>query len=473
MPSEMIAGRYRVLRTIGHGGMGAVWLCQDEVLGREVAVKQVGVLPGESAPDVARALREARSSAALNHPHVVSIFDAVEDESRTWLVMEYVPGTTLAEMIRQEGRLDPGRAASIGAQVAGGLATAHARGTVHRDVKPGNILVDGDVAKISDFGIARTEGDPQLTRTDLVIGTPLYFSPALARGAGPTPADDVWALGATLYAAVEGHPPIEDRGNPIATLTAIADGRPARPQHAGFLTEAIGRMLDPDPAARWSMADAAHALQRLADRHQPAGTLETTAPRTTAMAAPAPAAAPTGPPPVVPERRRRRPWWPAVAAALVALLAAGGVAAAVAMQPDDSPSAGSATHPHTRKPRPARATETATVTASPQSTGSSVAPNPAAAADAEQAVRDYYSMLPDDPQRAWSMLGPDARASSGGHDGYVSFWDGISSLSVGDTSVDGDVVTVQLTYNGSDSESRRLRMERQGSGWIIAEDLGT
>ena len=230
MPSEIIAGRYRVVRTIGHGGMGAVWLCHDDVLGRDVAVKQVGVLPGESAPDVARAVREARSSAALNHPNVVSVFDAVEDEGRTWLVMEYVPGTTLAEMLGKEGRLEPARVASIGAQVAAGLAAAHARGTVHRDVKPGNILVDGDVAKISDFGIARTEGDPQLTRTGLVIGTPLYFSPALARGGDPTPADDVWALGATLYAAVEGGPPVADRGNPIATLTAIAETRPPTPR---------------------------------------------------------------------------------------------------------------------------------------------------------------------------------------------------------------------------------------------------
>ncbi len=136
--------------------------------------------------------------------------------------------------------------------MADGLAAAHRQGTVHRDVKPGNVLIAGDTAKISDFGIARTHGDEQLTRTGLVMGTPLYFSPELARGADPTPAADVWALGATLYAAVEGVPPIADRGNAIATLAAIAETRPPHPEHAGFLTDAIGRMLDPDrsPAGR-------------------------------------------------------------------------------------------------------------------------------------------------------------------------------------------------------------------------------
>src|SRR3954453_13743517 len=177
MPPEIIAGRYVVIRAVGRGGMGTVWLCRDELLGREVAVKQVGVMPGESAPDLARALREARSSAALNHPHVVSVYDAVEADDPIWLVMEYVPGPPLRELMAREGRLDPERVASIGAQVADGLAAAHARGTVHRDVKPGNVLETGDVAKISDFGIARSAGEAQLTRSGLVTGTPLFFSP--------------------------------------------------------------------------------------------------------------------------------------------------------------------------------------------------------------------------------------------------------------------------------------------------------
>jgi serine/threonine protein kinase len=134
LPAEPIGGRYRVEREVGRGGMGSVWLAQDERLGRPVAVKRVGMLPGESLPHLARAMREARSSAALNHPNVVSVYDAVEEGEHLWLVMEYVPGRTLAEIVAAEGALAPVRVARIGAQVADGLAAAHAAGTVHRDV---------------------------------------------------------------------------------------------------------------------------------------------------------------------------------------------------------------------------------------------------------------------------------------------------------------------------------------------------
>src|SRR5689334_13355567 len=155
MPPESIAGRYRVEREVGRGGMGSVWLCHDELLGRTVAAKQVGLMPGETTPDLARAMREARSSAPLNHRNVVSVYDAIEEGDHIWLVMEYVPGRTLARIVAEEGPMSPVRAAWIGAQVADGVAAAHAAGTVHRDVKPGNILVaDDDTAKISDFGIA-------------------------------------------------------------------------------------------------------------------------------------------------------------------------------------------------------------------------------------------------------------------------------------------------------------------------------
>ena len=310
-----------MLRAVGRGGMGTVWLCRDELLGREVAVKQVGVLPGESVPDLARALREARSSAALHHPHVVSVFDVVEADDHIWLVMEYVPGETLSQLIAREGRLDPERVAAVGAQIADGLVAAHARGTVHRDVKPGNVLIAGDTAKISDFGIARTHGGEQLTRSGLVMGTPLYFSPELARGAEPSPAADVWALGATLYAAVEGVAPIADRGNAIATLTAIAETRPPHPEHAAFLTNAIGRMLDPDPSSRWTMEDAAQALRRLHEQHRSPGTLATTVPVESASpSAPvAPGTADVGTPPARDHRSR----WPVLVGALILLLVSG------------------------------------------------------------------------------------------------------------------------------------------------------
>ena len=178
MSPRTIAGRYVVERAVGHGGMGTVWLCRDEVLSRDVAVKEVGSMPGESKSDLARALREARNSAALNHRNVVSIYDAVEDGDQNWLVMEYVPSRNLSEIVAEDGPMSPERVAWIGAQAADGLAAAHQRGTMHRDVKPGNILVtEDDHVKISDFGIARTHGDTQLTQSGIVTGTPAYFAP--------------------------------------------------------------------------------------------------------------------------------------------------------------------------------------------------------------------------------------------------------------------------------------------------------
>jgi eukaryotic-like serine/threonine-protein kinase len=277
MQPELIGGRYRVGRAVGRGGMGTVWLARDEKLQRDVAVKQVGLLPGESVTDSARALREARSSAALGHRNVVTVFDVVEERGAIWLVMEYVPSRSLAEMVAQEGPLDPAVVADIGAQVADGLAAAHALGVMHRDVKPGNVLVREDgLAKISDFGIARSAGDPALTQSGLLTGTPSYFSPELARGAPPTPASDVWALGATLYAAVEGRPPYPPRANPIALLHDIADRQPPAPRRAAYLEPVLLRLMDRDPGSRWSMTDAAHALRRLAEEHRPERTLAQT-----------------------------------------------------------------------------------------------------------------------------------------------------------------------------------------------------
>ena len=177
--------------------------------------------------------------------------------------------------------------------MADGLAAAHARGTIHRDVKPGNILVrDDDLAKISDFGIARTVGEEQLTRSGLVTGTPVYFSPELARGEEPSPSSDVWAMGATLYAAVEGHPPFPEQTNAIAMLTTIAKERPPRPEHAGVLENPIARMLDPDPTARWTMARVASELHRI---HAEAGTPERTEP-TSVLPAPVPPPVPVAEP---------------------------------------------------------------------------------------------------------------------------------------------------------------------------------
>lgn len=488
MTQETIAGRYLVVRAVGRGGMGTVWLCRDTVLGREVAVKQVGVLPDETVPDLARALREARSLAALNHRHVVSVFDAVEADGHIWLVMEYVPGETLSQLIAREGRLDPARVAAIGAQVADGLAAAHARGTVHRDVKPGNVLIAGEVAKISDFGIARTAGEAQLTRSDVVMGTPLYFSPELARGADPSPAADVWALGATLYHAVEGTPPVT--GNPLATLAAIAETELRRPAHAGLLTDALARMLDPDPASRWTMADAAHALGRLHERHRPPGTI--TAPpadEPARISAPGPGTAAVQTPP----SRDRRSRWPFLVGALVLLLFAGiGVALLLdggdpgssarnnpsTVEQTTAPPTPTNTPEHTkpsRSPAAGTSSPTPSVTSSPSPSPTATARSLAPTGGRAQAVANYYASLPEDTRSAWDSLSEDVQAQIGGYDDYAAFWNTIDDVSVGAVSADGDLVTVHLTYTtdrGQEDETRRLRVERSDGAWLVTEDLG-
>ena len=204
----MIAGRYTFEREIGRGGAGVVHLGRDQAPGSTVAIKRLGLLPGTTEDDVARAEREARLAAGINHPHVVSILDLVKDEDCYWLVMEHVEGGRSPRSSRREGPLAPARAAAIIAQAASGLVEANKAGIVHRDVKPSNIMIDADNhAKFGDFGIARSADDAALTKTGLVTGSPAYLAPEVASGAQATAASDVWSLGATLFHAVVGQAP--------------------------------------------------------------------------------------------------------------------------------------------------------------------------------------------------------------------------------------------------------------------------
>ncbi len=527
MPPTTIAGRYTVQRAVGHGGMGTVWLCRDEVLGRDVAVKQVGTMPGETTSDVNRALREARSSAALNHRNVVSVYDAVEDGDHNWLIMEYVPSRTLAEILATEGSISPERTAWIGAQAADGLAAAHARGTVHRDVKPGNILVtEDDFVKIMDFGISRTRGDAQLTQTGLVTGTPAYFSPEAARGEDTSTTTDVWALGATLYAAVEGHLLYPVKNNALAMLTSIATEQAPFPQRAGFLTEAINRMLDRDPLTRWSMEDAAQALHRQHRRHPaaPAGTPTATLTTPTPVPSPAPspvpspaplaAAMPPGPQtqafgdppptaerprPVAPDDRRRPGWLLPVAVVLaLAVLTVGGLALLQRGGAEGDPAATSATGdgPIVTSPSASRTPndsasdsnsasdsasagsespsdttpDTAPDTATPDSPASDAAPS----TDTTSTVTDYYSLLPGDTRAAWNILSDDYRASTT-YGAYQGFWRTISAVRVDGVAESGNQsVDVRLTYTsadgGTESETRRLYLVESDGGYQIDND---
>jgi eukaryotic-like serine/threonine-protein kinase len=234
--------------------MGVVWRALDAVLGREVAVKEVVFPPTmveeERRPAQARVLREARAAARLNHPGAVTLYDVVQDQGGTFIVMELVDAPTLAELVRVSGPLPPARVAEIGAQVVSALEAAHAAGIVHRDVKPANVMVpEAGMAKLADFGIASLAGDPQLTSTGLVIGSPAYMAPEQARGEGSGPAADLWALGATMFFAVEGAAPFE-RGTSIATLAAVVNEPPRSPRRAGALAPLIAALLAKDPESR-------------------------------------------------------------------------------------------------------------------------------------------------------------------------------------------------------------------------------
>ncbi len=266
---RVVAGRYRLEERIGSGAMGVVWRGTDERLGRPVAVKQVflhGGLDDLEADEVRqRTLREGRIAARLQHPHAISVFDASIDGDEPWLVMEYLPSRSLAAVLAQQGPLDPRLVARIGRQVADALDAAHQAGIVHRDVKPGNVLIGADgTVKITDFGISRASGDLTLTRTGMLAGTPAYLAPEVARGDNSTPASDVFSLGATLYAAVEGVPPFGADDNALALLHAVAAGAVNPPLQAGPLTAMLMRLLRAEPGERPTADEARQQLGRIA-----------------------------------------------------------------------------------------------------------------------------------------------------------------------------------------------------------------
>ncbi len=326
---KLIAGRYSLEAEVGRGGMGVVWRGEDQVLGREVALKRIGASHGDASLDLARAEREARLAASLNHPHVVAVFDLVSDGDEQWLVMEYVPSTTLAQLVRQSGPLSPDAAANVLRQAADALAAAHRAGIVHRDVKPSNILVTphGQV-KLSDFGIARASADATLTQTGMVTGSPAYLSPEVAMGRPATPASDVWALGATLYHALTGQPPYEVHGNLMGALYQIVHEEPPRPPGAGWLRPLLERTMATEAGDRWSMDQVREFLASGpaagTARHDTAET-EVVSAATASVPAYSPRPATSSEPPIPPEptsiapgpSRRRRPaaaWRPPAAA---------------------------------------------------------------------------------------------------------------------------------------------------------------
>jgi hypothetical protein len=256
--------RYRLVRELGRGGMGAVWLGEDTVLGRDVAVKELllaGNVPAaERAVYQEMVLREARIASRLQDPAVVTVYDLISEDDQTFIVMELINAPTLEESVDLDGPLGTREAATLARQLLGALEAAHSSGVVHRDVKPGNVMVPGrGTAKLTDFGIAQSVDDPRLTATGTLIGSPAYMSPERLAGGDASPAWDLWALGATLYFAVEGRGAF-DRPTTSATILAVMNERPV-PRVAGPLGELITGLMEPDPARRLGVAQAHELIE--------------------------------------------------------------------------------------------------------------------------------------------------------------------------------------------------------------------
>lgn len=459
----MIAGRYSLDREVGRGGMGAVWLGRDEVLGRAVAMKRIGMTPGADSPDLQRAEREARLAARLSHPHVVAVFDLVEEGPDHWLVMEYVEGPTFAQLIRDRGALDPAQAAVLVGQAADGLAAAHAAGIVHRDVKPSNILVthDGQV-KLSDFGIARAEADPALTQTGLVTGSPAYLAPEVASGRTATDASDVWSLGATLFHALSGHPPYEVGDNLLGALYRIVHEEPPRLPDAGWLAPLLESTMALDPVERWSMAQVRDFLQAgpgaplpaPVPRRTPAVDEHGTQQLSRPVLVPAPEA-------VAPAARRRGGALPIlIGVAIVALLTVIGFAIGFGGDGDRDPEA-SPSSPATSPSPPADPT----------------AGEGPTEADVRSFVTDYLQTAASDPEAGFAMLTPAYQQESGGLRGYEgNFWGNVEAVrDIDVTAVDLDDMTVsyRYTYDLADGDTRSepvtLRLQAQDDGTLLIE----
>ncbi len=504
-PGLLIAGRYRLVERVGAGGMGSVWEAWDERLHRRVALKQLHPQPGLSAADAHlasnRAMREARITARLHHANAVPVYDAVDHDGMPCLIMQYLPSTSLQDALAERGTLSIAEVARIGSEVAAALAAAHEVGIVHRDVKPGNVLIDSEgSAKLTDFGIAHALGDVTLTSTGMVSGTPAYLAPEVARGIESGFASDVFSLGATLYAASEGTPPFGRGENPMAVLHRVASGRVNPPKRSGQLTPVLLEMLAADPASRPSMAQAAEALAAL---HVAATDPASMAPTQRVVAPPRvapPTSTATLPPvrlppdaaPAPPSRAGRN----AMIALLVLLLLAGAILLVTQLgggpsnqgRANNSPSSNPSPHPSTNAERSSQAASSPVQTsASPPQTSASPTDTttsgtavttsnggtPGTSTGQIQAIDAYYGLLPDNTAAAWNLLTPAyQQGQAGGRSSYDSFWSSFRSVEVSNERMQGDQVLADLRYtstNGTVStETRSFQLVREGGILKIA-----
>jgi len=509
-PGLLIAERYRLLTQIGVGAMGAVWLATDQLLSRQVALKQVVLEPGldprQASEARQRILREGRIAARLQHPHAVAVYDVTMQDGEPWLVMEYLRARSLATVLTMDGLLADRAAARIGAQLADALHAAHRNGIVHRDVKPGNVLVTADgTVKLADFGIARASGDITVTQTGVLTGTPDYFAPEVARGAPPTPEADVFSLGATLYISVEGQPPFGVGDNPLTQLHVVAAGEIRPPTQAGRLTPALVRLLDLDPdtrptamQARAMLLDAANNTGNPGQVPPPRAVDRPSRPDRSGSRGPTLIDPALGGPhsgaglPAVPSARK-----PSSAGA-----GRTGVSSTADMPAVGSGRVSGVLPPPPGPGRPVRdtlrrrrliigglavaAVLTATVSATialsspsdPVIDATSNVRAPATEAELQATVRSYYTLLPGDPRTAWNRLTTRAHDQVGGAAAYINYWRGFSTVTLIGTTANAPNHTVraQVRLQAPDGEARtvaqRLVLAPGPNGTWLIDNFG-
>ncbi|WNV90804.1 serine/threonine-protein kinase [Umezawaea sp. Da 62-37] len=540
---RLVAGRYRLGSRIGSGAMGIVWQAHDQRLHRIVAVKQLLLQPGLAASETdeakRRAMREGRIAARLQHPHAIAVYDVAEDDGQPWLVMEYLPSKSLSTVLSERGTLPPREVAAIGQQVASALTAAHNAGIVHRDIKPGNILLgDEGVVKITDFGISRATGDVTVTATGMLAGTPAYLAPEVAKGYDPGSPSDVFSLGSTLYAAIEGAPPFGLNENTIALLHQVASGNVNPPKQAGPLTALLMRLLRPEPEDRPTMAEAREALAAVAAGRaapefpmavqqvsQPSwrGAPLSTDSATRAMS---PQAAVSTPPPGTridirpgpPQQQQQQPHYqqqqpsyqqqqPRPAAAphrtapprqsssmssvkdaaskrstiitALAIVAAAvvGIMLASFLSGGDDPgqkvaepgSSASATQPPG---------ESGEEEAPPAGDGSKLPPQVTGEPDQatqEKMIRDYFALLPGDPNSAFNWLTDKMKGAGKGKSTYLDFWKTIKTVKIDEVKLNAPYAyEVDVAYtkkDGTNSKERKLiGLEWSGSQLLIDKE---
>ena len=532
---KLIAGRYRLVSRLGSGAMGVVWQAHDERLHRTVAIKQV-LLPSALSDSEAheanrRAMREGRITARLHHPHAIAVFDVVEYQGQPFLIMEYLPSSSLATVLSRQGVLRPDTVARIGSQIASALAAAHNAGIVHRDIKPGNVLIaDDGTAKITDFGISHAVGDVTVTATGMLAGTPAYLAPEVAQGNSAGFPSDVFSLGSTLYTAVEGTPPFGLHNNAIALLHQVAMGQITPPQQSGPLTPLLLRLLQRNPEQRPTMPQAhdalatlaaglarsprgpaapTHALSRNDPPLAPAPTMQQTliqspSPQETiTTGAPTPVDDTVGQPPTGDNRdgspRHRR----LLAGLIVVVLLAAGVLATVLISdgkvtggavtgvdtalPTSTSTSGSAEslpalpiQPRSRKPAqiitpatPAESLPALPTRSRSRNPAQIITPaTPGSLQDTpeqlQQAITDYYALMPENLPAAWERLTANyQRNHSGGFTGYQNFWNPVQRVTVFDVSAkQGATVDATIEYFFKDGRV----VEEQTSYGLLAED---